>query len=84
MPHQTILLPYCTILCPIRHTLESLPPYRRLPRKMHSPSLLAGGDQLVQVVHIGDLARRLAATAYFQVFWIPCISGLYRHQRAHW
>ena len=63
MPHQTISLRYCAILSPIRHTFVSLAPHRRLPRKMYSPSLLAGGNQLVQVVHIGDLAGRPAATA---------------------
>ena len=63
MPHPTISLRYSAVPFPFRHTFVSLAPHRRLPRKMHSPSLLAGGNQLVQVVHIGDLARRLAATA---------------------
>ena len=60
---------------PIRHTFVSLAPLSHLPRKMYGTISLAGGKQLMQVVHIGDLARGYAATARLRVFSNPHASA---------
>ena len=56
-------------------TFITLPPPLIPLSKMCGPLLLTGSNQLVQVVHIGDLARGFAAAARFWVFCTRCING---------